>query len=116
MACGRIGVEGPTNSSENGREIEQVGPFRASFARSSKNPYLTYAIPDDGARPSTTDVAALIAAYERRGLHPRLEYLEPCAPFVEPALLAAGFVVEGRLALMVAAETDAQAAPVPASN
>jgi ribosomal protein S18 acetylase RimI-like enzyme len=82
------------------RECEQIGPFLASYDRADANPYLNYAIPDDGARASGDDVARLIDAYERRRLKPRLEYLPDLAPEIEPALLAAGFAVEGRLALM----------------
>jgi ribosomal protein S18 acetylase RimI-like enzyme len=84
-----------------GRESTQVGPFLATFSRRSDNPYLNYAIPIDGATPSSADVAALIAAFRQRGRTPRLEYLTSVAPAVEPAVLAAGFVVEGRLPVMV---------------
>jgi GNAT superfamily N-acetyltransferase len=79
------------------REVERVGPFTATFDPGNDNPYLNYAIPDDGARPTTQDVAALAAAYRRRRLVPRLEYLPTAAPAVEAALIAGGFVVEGRL-------------------
>jgi ribosomal protein S18 acetylase RimI-like enzyme len=82
------------------RDHEQVGPFLASFSKTSSNPFLNYAIPDDGAALSEGDVARLIDAYERRRLKPRLEYIADLAPAVEPALLSAGFRVEGRLALM----------------
>jgi GNAT superfamily N-acetyltransferase len=83
-----------------GRDHERIGPFTASYSRSSRNPFLNYAIPDDGARPTAADVAALAAAYHGRGLDPRLEYLPSLAPAVEAALLAAGFAAEGRLVLM----------------
>jgi GNAT superfamily N-acetyltransferase len=85
-----------------GRESERVGPFLASFSRTSTNPFLNYAIPDDGTDPTTADIQRLIDAYAERGLRPRLEYLPGCAPRVEAALAAAGFVGEGRPALMVA--------------
>jgi GNAT superfamily N-acetyltransferase len=100
-------------SISDGREIERIGPFLASFTRSSRNPFLNYAIPDDAAQPSGAEVAALIAAYERRGLRPRLEYLTSCAPLTEPVLLSGGFAVEGRLALMVAGDVAAIDAPAP---
>lgn len=93
----------------DGREHEELGPFTASFSRSSQNPFLNYAIPDDGAEPTTDDVAALMAAYEGRGLAPRLEYLPDLAPAVEAALLAADFVVEGRLVLMVPGQPRVEA-------
>jgi ribosomal protein S18 acetylase RimI-like enzyme len=79
------------------RDVERVGPFTATFDRDDANPYLNYAIPDDGARPTAQQVAALVATYRARGRVPRLEYLPTAAPAVEAALLAGGFVVEGRL-------------------
>lgn len=84
-----------------GRDHERIGPFTASFSRGSSNPFLNYAIPDDGAQPTPDDMASLVDAYEARELQPRLEYLPAIAPDVERALLAAGFTVEGRLVLMV---------------
>ena len=83
-----------------GRETERIGPFLATFDSASENPFLNYAIPDDGAQPSAAQVQALAEAYARRGLRPRLEYLPGTAPGVEDALRAAGFEVEGRLPLM----------------
>jgi len=99
-------------SIQQGRNTLRAGPFLASFSPPSRNPYFNYAIPDDGAEPTAADVAALIEAYESRALRPRLEYLTSCAPGVEAPLLAAGFSVEGRLALMLAAANDVDA-PVP---
>jgi predicted GNAT family acetyltransferase len=88
------------DSVAQGRDCEHVGPFLASFSPRDANPFFNYAIPEDAAAPSHQDVAALIEAYERRSRKPRLEYIADLAPAVEPALLAAGFTVEGRLALM----------------
>jgi GNAT superfamily N-acetyltransferase len=85
-----------------GRDSERIGPFLASYSRTSTNPFLNYAIPDDGADPTAAEVQSLIDAYTARGLRPRLEYLPGCAPRVETALAAAGFVGEGRPALMIA--------------
>jgi ribosomal protein S18 acetylase RimI-like enzyme len=85
----------------HGRETVQIGPFLATFAPQSANPYLNYAMPDDDAVPSPADIATLIAACRQRDRVPRLEFLPTLAPAVEPALVAAGFVVEGRLPLMV---------------
>ncbi len=82
------------------RDTEQIGPFLATFNPHSPNPFLNYAIPDDGATPSLSDINALIVAYESRGRKPRLEYVATLAPAVEEALVAAGFTVEGRLPLM----------------
>jgi ribosomal protein S18 acetylase RimI-like enzyme len=83
-----------------GRDHEQIGPFLATFNRLDDNPYLNYAIPDDGAAPSADDVARLVDAYRTRARKPRLEYIPSLAPAVEPALLSAGFEVEGWLPLM----------------
>lgn len=95
------------------RDTERIGPFWATFSRSSENPFLNYAIPDAGATPSPADVAALVDAYRRRGLQPRLEYLPGLAPAVEAALVAAGFSVEGRLPLMVCPPGSERDLPVP---
>jgi ribosomal protein S18 acetylase RimI-like enzyme len=83
-----------------GRDHERIGPFLATFSRVDPNPYLSYAIPDDGATPSRADVDALVDAYRRRERAPRLEYIPSLAPAVEPELVAGGFAVEGRLPLM----------------
>jgi GNAT superfamily N-acetyltransferase len=95
------------------RDVERVGPFVAGFDRSSENPYRSYAVPDDDAEPTAAAVAALRAAFERRGRVPRLEYLPAAAPAVEAALRACGFVLEAALPLMTSApgETPALAAP-----
>jgi ribosomal protein S18 acetylase RimI-like enzyme len=95
------------------RDTEQIGPFLATFSRSSANPFLNYAIPDNSATPSAADVTALISACEGRGLRPRLEYVERLAPLVEPVLTAAGFTVEGRLPLMVCTPGTEKSLPLP---
>jgi len=97
----------------HGRAVERIGPFLATFTTHSNNPYLNYAIPDDGATPSSVDVAALIAAFEARSRRPRLEYVARLAPAVEPALLAAGFTVEDRLPLMICDCGEEQAVALP---
>jgi ribosomal protein S18 acetylase RimI-like enzyme len=83
------------------REVERIGPFVATFTPGSRNPYLNYAIPEADGEPTDGDVAALVEAFAGRGYAPRLEYVPGVAPAVEPALLEARFVVEGRLPLMV---------------
>jgi ribosomal protein S18 acetylase RimI-like enzyme len=95
------------------RETERIGPFLATFTAHSANPFLNYAIPDDGATPSADDVTALIRAYQRCERIPRLEYVARLAPAVEPALLAAGFAVEGRLPLMICTPGAEQPMPTP---
>jgi len=83
-----------------GYEREQVGPFLATFTPGTDHPMRNYAIPDDQANPTASDVAALIACYRQRRLKPRLEYLSEAAPAVEPALRQASFVVEARVPVM----------------
>jgi len=95
------------------RDVERIGPFTATFTRHSRNLYINYAIPDDGASPTADDVAALVDAFERHERVPRLEYLPGLAPDVEPALLAAGFTVEDRLPLMECPPGGAVEQPVP---
>ncbi|WCB93764.1 hypothetical protein DSM104299_02480 [Baekduia alba] len=95
------------------RDAERVGPFTATFDPHSTNPYLNYAFPDDGARPTTEDVAALAAVYRARDRVPRLEFLPAVAPKVEAALAAGGFAEEGRLVVMTCAVGDAVALAPP---
>ena len=85
---------------------ERVGPFVASFDAHSVHPYRNYAIPDDQARPDAVQVEALIAAFTARGRTPRLEYLPGLCPGVEPALVAAGFAAERRLAVLACAPEE----------
>lgn len=85
------------------RDVLRVGPFLATFDRHSANPYLSYAVPDAGAAPTSAEVDALVTAYHQRQRPARLEYLPDLAPAVEPALLAAGFTVELRTAVLTLA-------------
>ena len=77
-----------------GDERQQVGPFLATFTPGSTHPMRNYAVPDDDAAPTPDQIAALIAAYETRGLRPRLEYSSSAAPALASALIAAGFTIE----------------------
>ena len=81
-------------------ECERVGPFVATFTPGTSHPMRNYAIPDDGAVPSSTEIGALIDAFVRRRLVPRLEYSDDAAPDLESLLVAAGFRVEARLAVL----------------
>lgn len=96
-----------------GRTTERVGPFLATFEPGSDNPFLNYAVPDDGARPTPADVAALTAAYRRRDLVPRLEFLAATAPAAEAALLAAGYEVERRIPVMLCPPGSLRVPPPP---
>src|SRR5262245_12530918 len=84
-----------------GRATEQIGPFLATFTAGSANPFVNYAIPDAGATPTPSDVDGLVAAYLRRELTPRVEFLADTAPAVEIALLDAGWSVERRIPVML---------------
>lgn len=95
------------------RDTMRIGPFLATFSRHSANPFLNYAIPDDGCTPTAADVTALIAAYQQRGRKPRLEYINRLAPAVEPALTGASFRAEGRLPLMTCTASSVRPQPVP---
>jgi ribosomal protein S18 acetylase RimI-like enzyme len=96
-----------------GREVERIGPFLATFTARSANPFLNYAIPDDGARPSKSDVAGLTAAFERRRLIPRLEFLTGAAPSVEAVLVENGYALERRVPLMICPSGAVVAQPAP---
>jgi GNAT superfamily N-acetyltransferase len=95
------------------RTVERVGPFVATFTQYTDDPFRNYAIPDDGAAPTAEDVADLGAAFERRSRMPRIEYFPALAPAVGPRLDAAGFVVEGRLALMCCRRADLRDVAAP---
>ncbi|GAC1540033.1 MAG: GNAT family N-acetyltransferase [Herpetosiphon sp.] len=100
-------------TASQGRATERIGPFLATFTAHTDNPYLNYALPDDGSTPTSEEIAALIAAFDARSRRPRLEYVARLAPAVEPALVAAGFTVEDRLPLMICDRADAGAVAPP---
>jgi GNAT superfamily N-acetyltransferase len=89
----------------------RVGPFSVLYDPTSTNVWRNYAIPDDGATPDAGDVATLVAWFRSRGRTPRLEYVPAAAPAVEEALVAAGFVVEGRPPLMACRSGEAAQPP-----
>jgi GNAT superfamily N-acetyltransferase len=72
-----------------------------------RHPFLNYAIPDEDAEPD--DGSALVAAARERGLVPRIEAVEPCAPWVRGL---PGFEIELEPPLMTCAEPVALTAPV----
>lgn len=89
-------------AASQGRATERLGPFLLTTNAATASPFLNYAIPDDDARPTGQEIAALVAAMEARERIPRLEYLERTAPAVLEALEGAGFAVELRPPVMVA--------------
>ncbi len=83
-----------------GRETEVIGPFHAHFNPASAGEGSNYAIPADGTEPTDADVAALVAAFERRDRRPRLEFLPATSPTCEAVLERAGFEIELRTVVM----------------
>jgi ribosomal protein S18 acetylase RimI-like enzyme len=92
---------------------ERIGPFLASFDLHSANPWRNYAVPDDGARPTPADVAALVDGFAARDRTPRLEYVPQTAPEVEQALRGAGFAVDGRVPVLVSRPGQLPDRPAP---
>ncbi|WP_035855220.1 GNAT family N-acetyltransferase [Cryptosporangium arvum] len=72
----------------------EVAGFVVGLEPTDPSPFLNYATPWPGTRPTPGDVAALITAFTERGLRPRLEFAPDAAPDVEPALRRAGFTTE----------------------
>ncbi|WP_262704114.1 MULTISPECIES: GNAT family N-acetyltransferase [Streptomyces] len=81
--------------------LVEVGGFVAGFDPGTTSPYINYATPLPGARPTARDVMELIGAFRVRELKPRLEFAPDAAPAVEPALRDAGFGVEATHAYLV---------------
>ncbi|MYX55399.1 GNAT family N-acetyltransferase, partial [Streptomyces sp. SID8382] len=81
--------------------LVETGGFVAGFDPGTTSPYINYATPLPGARPTARDVIELIEAFRVRDLKPRLEFAPDAAPAVEPALRAAGFTVEAVHAYLV---------------
>src|SRR6266567_5373250 len=88
----------------------RVGPFLVLLNANSDNPFRNYAVPSDGAEPTTDDVTALIDFFTSQDRLPRLEYVRP-APAVDAPLTASGFNVAGTLTLMA---LDGELVPEPA--
>ncbi|MBD3003181.1 MULTISPECIES: GNAT family N-acetyltransferase [unclassified Streptomyces] len=81
--------------------LVETGGFVAGFEPGTTSPYINYATPLPGARPTARDVRELIEAFRVRELKPRLEFAPDAAPAVEPALREAGFGVEATHAYLV---------------
>lgn len=88
-------------SGEGGRAV-RCGPFLRRMHAASGSPALNYAVPDAGAAPSASDVAALVAAFAEDDLEPAVEYLPAVAPGVARPLADAAFRVVERLPVMCA--------------
>ncbi|OPF70742.1 GNAT family N-acetyltransferase [Streptomyces antioxidans] len=72
----------------------ETGGFVAGFDPGTTSPYINYATPLPGARPTAREVLELIKAFQIRELTPRLEFAPDAAPAVEAVLREAGFGVE----------------------
>lgn len=89
------------------REAVDAGAFTLYLHPTEKqHPFLNYAIPNEGAEPD--DGAALVAAARERGLVPRVEAVEPCAPWVRDL---PGFELELEPPLMTCAEPVDRSSP-----
>jgi ribosomal protein S18 acetylase RimI-like enzyme len=91
----------------------RAGPFSILFSPGDRSLYANYAIPEDNARPTAAEIAALEEAFRTLERRPRLEYAPAAAPAVEAALLAAGFLVEMRPPLMTCRAPSATPGAVP---
>ena len=92
----------------------RAGPFTIGLDPHSDDPMRNYAVPDHDARPGPGDTDALIEFFRRRHRIPRLEYVAEDAPGAWAALAAAGFTVERRTPVMIAAPATPLAARSPA--
>ncbi len=81
--------------------LVETGGFVAGFDPGTTSPYINYATPLPGTRPTGRDVKELIEAFRVRDLKPRLEFAPDAVPAVEPALREAGFSVEAVHAYLV---------------
>jgi GNAT superfamily N-acetyltransferase len=99
--------------SRRARDLKRVGPFLLLFTATTKLRYLNYAIPDDGANPSSAEIDAVVAAFRQADRMPRLEFLPSVAPALEARLVACGFTMEQRLPLMTCTRSSLRTADVP---
>ncbi|MGI8870470.1 MAG: GNAT family N-acetyltransferase [Mycobacteriales bacterium] len=96
-----------------GRESFRIGAFTLAFHRDDDSPYLNYAVPDEDAEPRADDIAIIIKAFRARRRTPRMEYFPELSEHVEPALTAAGFVVDDILPVMTCTAQTLAAKPKP---
>jgi GNAT superfamily N-acetyltransferase len=96
-----------------GQLRQRVGPFLLRVAPHTIHPMSNFAIPDDGAQPTSDEVAAMADAFTRRGLMPRLEFAHGAAPELEAILVSAGFAVDGHLPILGCRPDDRVRAATP---
>jgi len=99
-----------------GHERTTVGPFLATFTPATSHPNRNYAVPHDGIDPTPSEIAALVALYEGRGLRPRLEYAPSAAPALGPALQAAGFTTEATIPVLTCEPGQQRAVVISAAT
>jgi GNAT superfamily N-acetyltransferase len=87
----------------------QLGPFDLYLETERPLRWFTFAIPQDGARPTAADVARLTDTCRDHDREPRVECLPALAPDAVAALHDAGWVDDLTGPLMIC--TDPQAAP-----
>lgn len=80
-----------------------VGPFVVNLHPANASAGWNYAVPVDGAEPTEREIADLVAHFVENDRLPRLELIVKAAPAVAPALAAAGFREDNRLAQLAAA-------------
>jgi GNAT superfamily N-acetyltransferase len=78
----------------------RIGPFLVGLNPHTASLGRNYAIPVDGAAPSPMEIAELVAAFERHHRTPRLECVTGVAAEAAAALIAAGFTLDQRLAML----------------
>jgi ribosomal protein S18 acetylase RimI-like enzyme len=84
-----------------GRDVVDVGPFRAFLSPSSANYLLSVAVPVTVPTDWSAGIVALDAAFAARGRRPRLEILHDLYPTLGDALEAAGYDHTMRAPVMV---------------
>lgn len=94
------------DAAQRGHTVVRVGPFLGCLHADDPLRFFNYAVPDDGADPSTEDVEALRLEFRAHDRLPRLEWIEEAAPLVADALAAAGMREELRTPLMACSPDD----------
>lgn len=91
----------------------RIGPFLVGLNPHTASLGHNYAVPVNGASPSPAEISELIAVFERHHRTPRLEYVTGAAPAAEAALIAAGFALDQRLAMLACLPGAAIVLPAP---
>jgi GNAT superfamily N-acetyltransferase len=94
---------------EASRSTVAVDGFALYLHPRVRHPFVNYAVPTPDA--TSGDGRALRLAAEERGLIPRLEFVEPCFPWVQAALAPLGFEQEARLPLLTCTTPTVTAGP-----